>query len=304
MNQNPNPNPRPSGPMIDLRKFFLYSRDMLCVLGADGYFKQVSPSFERILGFSHDAALAQSFAELIHPDDMEATLLEIRKLTVGERTLLLENRCRCEDGTYKHLHWTMYPDEGGLMFCIVRDLTELRRMESVIRDLSRVDEETGVATQRVFNEVLRSEWHRARRLAIPMAVAVIELDDLESYVEIHGYMSGAECLRRVAAALPSHARRAGDLVARYGSDGLAIVWGNVDSRTASTLCRRISNTVAGLEISHPGSSSPGSITASVGAAAMLPTGTRDPDSLLAAAAAACSEARARGPGNVVVHRAS
>ncbi len=118
----------------DFEQFFDDSLDMLCIAGADGYFKRLNLSFERTLGWSTDDLLARPFVDFIHPDDVEATIAEVEKLAEGIPTISFENRYRCADGSYRFFRWTAHPDpDTGLLYAIARDETELRAAQDRFR---------------------------------------------------------------------------------------------------------------------------------------------------------------------------
>ncbi len=110
----------------EFQKFFDVSLDMLCIAGTDGYFKRVNPAFERTLGWREDELVSQPFTSFVHPDDVEATLREVEKLSQGIPTVSFENRYRCRDGSYKRLLWTSQPEpETGRLYAVARDISEL-----------------------------------------------------------------------------------------------------------------------------------------------------------------------------------
>jgi PAS domain S-box-containing protein len=110
--------------LLEFKKFFDVSIDMLCIAGVDGYFKRLNPAFERTLGWTNEQLVDEPFNELIHPDDIEATNYEIEKLSQGIPTISFTNRFRCSNGEYKLLMWTSYPEpETGLLYAVARDVT-------------------------------------------------------------------------------------------------------------------------------------------------------------------------------------
>jgi len=111
-------------------RFLAHSLDLICLAGADGYFKEVNPAFQRVLGHSAEVMLAEPFLEFVHPDDAAVTLAEFEKLKAGAPTLSFLNRYRCADGSYRWLEWSAAPvPERRLIFAIARDITDRKRME-------------------------------------------------------------------------------------------------------------------------------------------------------------------------------
>jgi PAS domain S-box-containing protein len=110
---------------IERDRFFNFSRDMLCIAGFDGYFKQLNPSWSRVLGWSNEDILKQPWIEYVHPDDRLSTQQARINLIDGQEVILFENRYRCKDGSWKWISWNTYPLlEEQLILGVARDVTE------------------------------------------------------------------------------------------------------------------------------------------------------------------------------------
>jgi PAS domain S-box-containing protein len=111
-------------------RFFTLSPDLLCVIGLDGYFKELNPAWEKALGFSPAELKAKPSIEFVHPDDREGTRLEMRGLIAGAGQTAFANRTLCADGSYKWLTWTAsLVMEEGVIYAIARDVTARRQRE-------------------------------------------------------------------------------------------------------------------------------------------------------------------------------
>ncbi|MBF0537224.1 MAG: PAS domain S-box protein [Nitrospirae bacterium] len=117
----------------DLKRFFDLSIDMLCIVDIDGYLSVVSPSFGKTLGYTDDVLKSRPLIEFVHPDDVEKTLDEAKKLSQGLTTIDFENRYLCKDGSYKYIKWRASSVAGtGLIYAVGRDIAGQREMEAKI----------------------------------------------------------------------------------------------------------------------------------------------------------------------------
>ena len=115
----------------DRQRFFALSQDVLCILGFDGYFKDLNPAWEKTLGYTKTELLITPFIEFIHPDDRQATLAEAEKVSGGKALIAFENRYRCKDGSYRWFQWSVTPVIADqVMYGVARDVTERRREEA------------------------------------------------------------------------------------------------------------------------------------------------------------------------------
>ncbi len=116
--------------------FFAQSLDLLCIAGFDGYFKRLNPAWTKQLGWTREALAARPFLDFVHPDDREATLVEMGALSEGADTILFENRYRHRDGSYRWLRWNARPVPGGeRIYAIARDVTREKRLEREILEI-------------------------------------------------------------------------------------------------------------------------------------------------------------------------
>jgi PAS domain S-box-containing protein len=117
----------------ELENFFQVNLDLLCIADMDGYFRKLNPQWERTLGFTLDELEGHRFLDLVHPDDLEATLAAISRLSAQQEVLDFTNRYRCKDGDYRWIEWRSVP-RGNQVYAAARDITEHRRAEQALRE--------------------------------------------------------------------------------------------------------------------------------------------------------------------------
>ena len=114
-------------------RFFAVSRDMLCTLGFDGYYKDLNPAWEKTLGYTTAELLAKPFIEFVHPDDREITLGVAEQIAAGTPLVAFENRYRCKDGSYRFFLWSATAViETQLIYGAARDITESKQAEEAL----------------------------------------------------------------------------------------------------------------------------------------------------------------------------
>ncbi|MDX1943835.1 MAG: ATP-binding protein [Pirellulaceae bacterium] len=112
-------------------RHFAFSHDLFCVATLDGYFVDVNPAFERVLGYTRADLLAKPFYEFIHPDDRDKTAMVVSQLGRGNDLAHFQNRYRCKDGTYRSFDWTCPAPQADerYLYSAARDITELLEVE-------------------------------------------------------------------------------------------------------------------------------------------------------------------------------
>ena len=114
-------------------RLFNLSLDILCVVDLDGRFRRCNPAFERVLGHDPARLPGQALIDLVAAEDVATTLEMLRRLALGE-PVSFENRCRCADGSYKWLMWSINPvREERLVYAVAHDITGRKATEDALR---------------------------------------------------------------------------------------------------------------------------------------------------------------------------
>ena len=159
-----------------------------------------------------------------------------------------------------------------------------------------MDEATGLANARYFNEILDIEWRRALVTKQSVAILLVGIDNFEPLNQAFGPRSGDKYLKRVATALTKAVPRPNDEIARYSSDKFAIMLpGTHNTNTVAERCRVA---IEALGIGHPERLT-GVLTVSIGASMATPTVGLYPHAIVKAAYQALHRAKQFG-GNKVM----
>jgi len=111
--------------LADRTRLWTLARDPFLIADTQGIWRNASPAWTEILGWSEAELVGRSSEWIEHPDDRQRTRAELEKLQQGEPTWRFENRLRARDGSYRWFSWTTVP-EGNLLYCVARDITAER----------------------------------------------------------------------------------------------------------------------------------------------------------------------------------
>jgi len=262
----------------------------------------------------------EATVEAFHPDDRVHLEALIAGAIVGKTGFEFEARLLRPDGEIRIVLCRGAPKlsaAGELtgLFGVFMDVTGQKRIQEQLRaatlaaenasralwQLAQVDSLTSLPNRRNFDAALETEFKRAIRDRSGLGVIMIDLDLFKGYNDHFGHPAGDECLRKVAAAIETAARRPGDLAARYGGEEFAVLLPNTDAAGVRAVAGLILESVAELQIPHP-ENPPGIATISCGAAVFEPRRDKHlPLELIRRADQALYDAKRAGRNRVVSH---
>jgi diguanylate cyclase (GGDEF)-like protein len=151
--------------------------------------------------------------------------------------------------------------------------------------------------RRYLTEMLDREIRRAVRAEQSLGILMLDLDHFKKFNDTYGHDAGDTVLREAASFL-SKSIRIEDIVCRFGGEEFVVILPTADLNASHARAERICSKLRELTVLHQGQSL-GTITVSVGVAALPQHGT-SPKELLDAADAALYHAKTEGRDRVVV----
>jgi diguanylate cyclase (GGDEF)-like protein len=129
-----------------------------------------------------------------------------------------------------------------------------------------VDHLTGLVSRSFFHRAAERRIELYKRNGLPLACAVLDVDDFKSYNDRYGHGNGDEALRCVGRVL-RESTRADDVVSRYGGEEFVVLMGgNIED--AIEVAERVRHGVEHESVTGNGLLSGSAITVSVGVAAL------------------------------------
>ncbi|HEX8704190.1 MAG TPA: ATP-binding protein [Myxococcaceae bacterium] len=123
-------------------RFFELSVDILCIVGLDGRFLQVSQACARALGYSEAALRDITLLSLVHEEDRAATGEWLERGARGGPLPRFEHRCRGQDGSWHWLQWSAVSQpEDGILYGVARDVTQQKQLEAERRQVEQMKNE-------------------------------------------------------------------------------------------------------------------------------------------------------------------
>jgi diguanylate cyclase (GGDEF)-like protein len=189
------------------------------------------------------------------------------------------------------------PIHPAIVGARVRTHLELKRARDLLERLASIDGLTGIANRRQFDLFLEQEWKRATRTGGWFSLALVDVDEFKKYNDTFGHARGDDCLRAIARALLTVARRPSDLAARYGGEEFAVVLPDTDPAAMPLVIGSMLEAVRSLGLVGCDG---GTVTISAGAISVIPDRDAPASSAIESADRLLYEAK-RGGRNHAMH---
>jgi diguanylate cyclase (GGDEF)-like protein/PAS domain S-box-containing protein len=228
--------------------------DAMVIVNSHGHITLANAQAERMFGYRGEEMIGQSVRMLIperlrerHRAHQRSYLRDAKTRPMGSD---LELHARRKDGTEFPVEISLSPlntDEGTLVSSAIRDITERKRDEALLRDLAERDGLTRLLNRRKFEERLAQEVAMIDRYGGEAAMLLIDIDSLKDVNDTLGHACGDEMIRNVGAVVASRVRQT-DVVARIGGDEFAVLLPRTTEEAARAVAEDLLETIRGQDL--------------------------------------------------------
>ena len=88
---------------------------------------------------------------------------------------------------------------------------------------SMIDQLTGIANRRRYEQYSAEKWNEAIRLHVPFSICMFDIDRFKVYNDTFGHPAGDKVISAVAQTAASYLKRSMDFLARYGGEELSLI---------------------------------------------------------------------------------
>ncbi|NMG72753.1 diguanylate cyclase domain-containing protein [Parazoarcus communis] len=287
-----------------------HASDVIWTMDLQGRFTYVSPSVEKLRGYTVDEVMRQSLDEALTPesapiavDGLSRAIAAVQAgLPVPDFRAELEQPCKDGSTVWTEVTVTGIRNESGVfvgLLGVTRNISERKQAEAKMLHMARHDPLTGLPNRALLADRLQQAMAAARRDGQVLALMFIDLDKFKPINDSLGHAVGDVLLVEVARRVRNCVRES-DTVARIGGDEFVVLLRAVDSESGALAVADKIRVALGQPVCV-GEHRLG-VSASIGVA-MFPAHGEDDLALTQHADIAMYEAKARGGDAVYVFRA-
>ncbi|MEJ1364923.1 MAG: diguanylate cyclase [Candidatus Sedimenticola sp. (ex Thyasira tokunagai)] len=215
-----------------LTTIILSASEGIVVTDNEGHVVLVNPAAELLLGKTMGQIVQQGFMQLLDQPPLLQRLLDgevedCETVEFNQRLLqVFAAHIRRNDG------------ESIGSAALVHDVTEQKRLESQLRQLSYTDQLTGLYNRRSLEETLEKQLRLAQRHNQPLSLIMFDVDHFKHFNDTHGHDQGDRVLTALGEMCWELCRHT-DHPCRYGGEEFCIILPHTEAEGAMVVAEKL-----------------------------------------------------------------
>src|SRR5512146_600115 len=111
-----------------------------------------------------------------------------------------------------------------------------------------IDILTGIMNWWSFDGLFEQEWGRAAREHLPISLIFLTLEEFKAFNDTYGYLTGDECLQKIAQAAQETFTETGQVVARYRGAEFVVLLVGTGAEEATSMADQLSKAIEALDL--------------------------------------------------------
>lgn len=212
------------------------TKEGFSILEMNGNIVEVNDAFCEMTGYERAELLSMNIRSIDDKFGSKGISKNIRQI-VEDGSTMLDTTHRRKDGSIHNVEVsvTLLDRDKKLMVCFTRDITERKLEMKEKESLSYIDHLTGLFNRRYLEKELRRLDNPS---ALPLAILVIDVNDLKLTNDAFGHQGGDDLLRELGNVLRRSCRDE-DILGRAGGDEFAIYLPRTSKEAAEKVKERI-----------------------------------------------------------------
>lgn len=213
--------------------------DVIWTTDLEGRFTYVSPSVEKLRGYTASEVVEQSIEQRLTPASTPVALDGIGRLVQAIRAgqpaqtfrAELEQPCKNGSTVWTEISVSAMRDETGQVIGLLglsRDIGVRRETEELLRQMAQHDPLTRLPNRALFSDRLQQALADARRNQTKLAVMFVDFDNFKPINDSLGHAVGDLLLQEAALRMQACIRQS-DTVARIGGDEFVVLLRHIEN---------------------------------------------------------------------------
>jgi len=235
---------------VEINQIFKTVSGGIALISKDCEVIRHNETFLTMAGATAAEAKNRKCYETFHSCLCDTPECPLTKITHGQKRVESQVEKDLPNGEKIYYSITSTPFHGlvGELLGMVEHITDittrvqaeqaLKESEVRYKELSIVDELTGLFNKRHFNETLRQESDRAARYDHPLSMIIMDIDNFKHFNDTYGHAEGDRVLA-VMGQVVANAIRTTDRGNRYGGEEFTVILPDTTGNDAITVAERI-----------------------------------------------------------------